>query len=271
MRCTHTLSKSLVAPIMASALFFTVTSFEAQAQEVSREATTTGTLLTVNKNSIVVKTPDGKYSVFEIDKNTTRSGNLTIGSQVRVSWSSTGNPDYRFADDITVIPPGGTAETVQQTAVPVAVQNTEKVIEKNFRLFRLGFQGGFGLDPELADIGMHMQMGPFFSRDVFFRPSFDFGWGQITTMWALNGDVIFRPPFGPRGARWFYFGGGPGFNFTERSVGGAGNVNFSDFNYDATLNLLAGMQWRSGLYTEIRTAVFSQQVPVVRFVVGYTF
>ena len=270
MRCTYTLSKSLVAPIMASALFFTVTSFEAQAQTVSREATTTGVVVTVLKNSITVKTPDGKYSVFQVDKYTAKPANIAVGSEVRVTWTPSGNPDYQFAEDIIVIPPGQTAEAAQQTNVPVAVQDTQKVIEKNFSKFRLGFQGGFGLSPELADIGMHAQFGPFFTRDVFFRPSFDFGWGQVTTMWALNGDVLFRPPFGPRGARWFYFGGGPGFNFTEQSFG-ASNINFSNFNYDATLNLVAGMQWRTGMYTEIRTAVFSKQVPVVRFVVGYTF
>ena len=264
------LTKRLVASIMALGLLLTGAFFRAQAQTVSREATTTGVVVNVLKNSITVKTPDGKYSVFQVDRNTTKPANIAVGSQVRVTWQPSGSPDYQFAEDITVIPPGGSPDTAQSN-VPVAVQNTQKVIEKDFEKYRLGFQGGFGIDPELADVGVHMQLGPFFTRDVFFRPSFDFGWGQVTRMYAINGDILFRPPFGPRGAHWFYFGGGPGFNFVQRSFS-ANNVSYySNFNFDTTLNLVAGVQWRMGMYTELRTAVFSQQVPVVRFVVGYTF
>ena len=120
-----------------------------------------------------------------------------------------------------------------------------------------------------------MKIGNIFSRNFAFRPSFEFAYGEVTNMFALNAEILYNVPFGALNKRWFYLGLGPGFNFVEKSfAGGAGTsrVNFSDFNYVTSLNLLAGIQYRSGWFAELKTSVYgAPTVPVIRLLVGYTF
>ena len=245
----------------------------AAAQDVYQQPTVTGTVTASNKKFLTVKTEDGKYRVFIFDHNTTQPQNIPVGSVVKVTWVPTDDPNVRLADTITIVPPGGEP---QQDNVPAEVRNVERAIEKDFRRFRLGFQGGIALDPETILIGGHMQLGPLFSRNLFFRPSIDYGWGDVTRLVAVNADVVYNVPFGPRTLRWFYVGGGPGFNFVKRDFavpsGNPGNnVNLSEFNYDATLNILAGIKYRAGWWAEFRSSVYASRAPVVHLVVGYTF
>ena len=268
------LRKGLAPSMMAFGLLFTGASFEAWAQDVAPRPTTTGVVTGVNRNSLTIRTEEGGYRVFIFDKNTTKPANIGLGSRVRVTWSPTDDPEVRLADDILVIPPGSNAPTTQPDVVPASVQNVERAIERDFRKFRIGFRAGITLDPETVDIGTHMQVGPIFSRNLFFRPNFEFAYGEVTTLFAINPEFIYNIPFGPRNRRWFYVGGGPGFNFVEQSFGrtsGSNHVDFSNFNYDAALNILLGMQYRSGWFAEVKTSVYASPAPVIRLLVGYTF
>jgi hypothetical protein len=97
----------------------------------------------------------------------------------------------------------------QQENVPAAGQ--QAAIERAVKRFRVGVEGGIGLDPEMIMIGAHGSFGPFFHRNVSFRPGFEFGFGEVTTEFAVNLEVLFRMNDGaPR--RWTpYFGVGPNF------------------------------------------------------------
>jgi len=94
-----------------------------------------------------------------------------------------------------------------------------------------------GLDPELVLFGIHSQMGPIFSRNVFFRPNADFEWGEVTDMVALNLEAVYRIPNATRGGTWSpYLGDGPSLNFIHQGfktqAGESRDISFSNFNYE---------------------------------------
>jgi hypothetical protein len=118
---------------------------------------------------------------------------------------------------------------------------------------------------------VHAQFGPFFSRNLFFRPNVEFGFGEVTKMFGINAEMVYRMPLTSRFEKWgVYFGGGPAFNFAEQSFG-RNEISFSDFNYDSALNVLIGIQYRSGLFAEMKTSVYANPAPSLRLLVGYTF
>jgi hypothetical protein len=83
--------------------------------------------------------------------------------------------------------------------------------------------------------------------------------------------MIYNLPFTLGARRYVYFGIGPGFNFVDQSLTKGQSVNFSDFNYDSALNVLLGIQSRSGLFAELRTSIYARPAPVFRMTVGFTF
>ena len=90
-------------------------------------------------------------------------------------------------------------------------------------------------------------------------------------MFSINTEMIYNLPFTVGARKYGYFGAGPAFNFVERSFEQDTGVNFSDFKYDGALNILLGIQLRSGLFAELKTSVYASPAPVLRVLVGYTF
>jgi hypothetical protein len=173
---------------------------------------------------------------------------------------------------------GSTANSTARKAAPLPpkVQNVANEIQHEARRWRLGVRAGVGLDPELMMFGVHSQMGPIFSRNVFFRPSADFEWGEITDMVALNLEGVYRMPTTMRRGRWApYVGGGPALNFIHQSfqakAGQGRNISFGNFDYETGFNLLMGFENRHGTFFEVKTSLYSQPAPVFRLIVGKTF
>ena len=104
---------------------------------------------------------------------------------------------------------GNTREN--STTVPPEIRRIERDIEREVRRYQVGVRGGVTLDPELVLIGVQAQFGPLFKSGVYFRPGVDFGLGEVTAMFSLNGDVIYRLPFSSQQDRWStYIGSGLG-------------------------------------------------------------
>lgn len=172
----------------------------------------------------------------------------------------------------------GAANTASRKAAPLPpkVKHVEKKIQREARRWRLGVQGGMGLDPELAMFGVHSQMGPVFSRNVFFRPNADFEWGEITDMVALNLEGIYRFPTTIHRGLWApYAGAGPALNFIHQSfqakAGQGRNISFGNFDYETGFNILLGFENRHGTFFEAKTSLYSQPAPEFRLIVGHTF
>lgn len=233
------------------------------------QTTTTGTVVSYNKNSLIVKSENGQYTVFVFDRNTVKPDTLAAGSGVRVVSTQTSDHDIRVAVLVTSAERSAPAST-QPEVVPASVRSLEHSIERNARKFHFGVQGGMALNPELVDIGVHARFGPFFTRNVQFRPSVDFSYGEITKLFALSADVIYNLSTTPGARRSFYFGGGPQFNFVEQSASGHG-VDFSEFHYSNALDILLGVRFRNGAFTEMKTSVYASPAPIFRLIAGYTF
>ena len=61
--------------------------------------------------------------------------------------------------------------------------------------FRLGAEGGVGLDPELIMFGGHGAFAPLDRFEV--RPGVEFGLGEVTTTFGINVDVLYLFPGNP--------------------------------------------------------------------------
>ena len=233
------------------------------------QTTTTGTVVSYSNNSLIVKAENGNYTVFVFDRHTVKPESLAAGSGVRVVSTQTEDHDIRLAVLVTSTQLS-TPASAQPEVVPASVRNVEHAIERSARKFHFGIQGGLALNPELVDVGIHARFGPFFTRNVQFRPSVDFSYGEITKLFALSGDFIYNLSATPGARRSFYVGGGPQFNFVEQSTSGHG-VDFSEFHYSNALDILLGVRWRNGAFTEMKTSVYASPAPIFRLIAGYTF
>jgi hypothetical protein len=217
--------------------------------------------------------------LFTFERGATKPATLPAGTRVRIVSSAGDEAGVRVASRVTVVEgTSPTPDTGSEQAVPPEIRRIERDIERQVRRFQVGVRGGVALDPELVLFGLQAQVGPFFHPDVFFRPNVEFGWGEVTSMFALNPDFIFRLPVTTRTGRFStYVGVGPGINFLhqnfERAAGqGTGDrIDFGDFKSDIGLNILGGLSYRSGMFVELRTTVYSDPSPTLRMVVGYTF
>jgi hypothetical protein len=140
----------------------------------------------------------------------------------------------------------------------------------------LGVRGGVGFDPAIIYIGGHAQIGPIV-KNVWFRPSYEFGFGEVTKINSLNLDAVYFLPFAARTAGaartdfWsVYVGAGLGLHLTRRGFEEAEQqIDFGDWDFDTGLNFLMGLSKRGGLFTELRAGAYGS--PNIKLIVGYNF
>jgi hypothetical protein len=143
----------------------------------------------------------------------------------------------------------------------------------------MGVIGGVGLDPELIMFGAHGTFGPLFNGNVDFRPGFEFGIGELTTMFGINLDVVYTLPGVSRGARWTpYVGAGPNFALSHRGFEldddededeDGNRFDFSDTDFVGGFNFFAGARTQNGLFLEMKSTAYG--VSNIRFLVGFNF
>jgi hypothetical protein len=184
-------------------------------------------------------------------------------------------------------PPAGGDTAGGPGNVPPTVQRAEAQVEETARRYRLGVHGGVGLDPELVDVGVHGMIGPIFRPAVAFRPGLEIGLGEVTTLLAINLDVLYTFPGVTRDTRWApYVGAGPTFGLSHRGfetdngehvdVEGLDDAlvernrfDFSDTDFNAGLNLIVGMRRQNNVFFEMKATAGG--VANVRLVAGVSF
>ena len=166
------------------------------------------------------------------------------------------------------------APICESTKVHVSVESIKDAVGRA----TVGIRGGLGLDPELPFLGLHAQLGPIV-KGLWFRPSYEFGFGEVTKINSFNFDFAYFPDLTLRGKGmsqadfWnVYFGVGGAYhlshrNFEEEDV----NIDFGDWESNGGLNIFMGMSKRSGLFVELRASAYSETNPTIKFIVGYTF
>ena len=170
----------------------------------------------------------------------------------------------------------------QQPQVPTD-KKIEGAVEGAVRRFHMGIEGGVGLDPELIMLGVHGAFGPYFNRSFVFRPGIEFGFGEVTTLLGVNLDAIFAFS-NDTAQRWVpYIGAGPNFALSHQSFEAPppeegeepaegeddSRFDFSDTDFKAGFNFIAGARSRNGLFVEMRATAWG--VSNIRLLVGYSF
>jgi hypothetical protein len=247
-----------------------------QAANAQDDMKLTGTVVSFSRSTVTVRTSDGRYQLFTFAPGVTRPQTLTVGSQVQVTSSATDESSVRSATELIVLQaPTAAPGTSQPPVVPQEVRSVERDIERAARRYQIGVRAGVALDPELILIGVQSQIGPFFNPNIYFRPNVEFAYGEVTALFAVNPEVIYRLPLNSRqGRRSAYVGIGPGFNFTHQKfqgVAGSSRIDFSNFSADSTLNVLGGIRYRNGMFAEIKTSIYASPSPVFRLIIGYNF
>jgi hypothetical protein len=245
-----------------------------QPDQAQHPGTSEGTVESVGRQTMLVRTEDNQSHLFIFDNPTVRPKGLTAGTRVRIISHPTDEAGVQRATRVTILDAGATPQSgiAQDTAPPPKeLTSVQRDIERQARRWALGFRMGAGLDPELFLIGVHAGIGPIFSRDFYFRPNVEFAFGELTDMFALNLEGVYRLPITFREGRWSaYVGAGPGLNFIHEGVG-TRDISFSNFNYETGFNMFTGIRFRRGTFGEVKTSLWAGGVPTLRFIFGYTF
>ena len=240
------------------------------------ENTIEGTVVSSTRNTLVVRTEDNQFQLFIFNRDTVKPRSLLTGTRVSVVSTPGEEAGFRLASNVTTLEAAPGAQGSAPARVPPEVRELERDIERQVRRWRAGVRAGAALDPELILFGAHAQVGPFFHRDVSFRPNAEFAFGEVTDLIALNLEAIYRLPILPRQGRWSaYIGAGPGFTFLhqnfERQAGEGRNIDFGNFDFDTGFNILTGVQFRGGTFFEVKSSVYSRPAPSLRLIFGYNF
>jgi hypothetical protein len=264
--------------VLSVALFDPIAT--AQDKLASEESRITGTVVSTTSNTIVLKTSDNTYHLFIFDRYTIRPKPIALGSTVRVTSTPSGEPGVRAASEVAIVEPpapakpapapGTPAATTESDTIPVSIRKLEHDMERATRRYGIGVRGGASLDPETILLGAHAKFGPFFSSNLYFRPNVDFGFGEVTKLFAVNLEAAYRLPLTPPQGRWSaYLGVGPSFIFQHQNFERTGGIDFGQFDFVAGLNVLGGVEFRSGVFFEVKSTVYAS--PHLRMLVGYTF
>jgi hypothetical protein len=271
-----------IAPLWTLAIACTLYPGAASAQPATDETSTvTGVVSSAGRNTIVVNTEGDHYQLF-VTGEALKPASIAVGSRVRVISRPGDEPGVRIAESIQVLEAGaapakpGTAGAAATEPVPTSVRSLERDIERQARRWKLGVRAGSALDPELFLFGVHTSLGPFFHRDVLFRPNAEFAFGEVTTLIALNFEAVYRLPVTQRGSRWSaYIGGGPSFTFITQDFEREGeedkDIDFDDFDFNTGFNILTGVEFRRGVFFEVKTSIYSEPAPTLRLILGYNF
>lgn len=236
--------------------------------------TVEGTVVSVSRDTMVVRTGNDQFQLFTYDRASVRSKGVVPGARVRVTAGAADENGTRSASNVEVLSgpsTGGTKAAAPPAPVPGKVQNVENEIRREGRRWDLGVRAGAAFDPELFLFGVQSRMGPIISSHAFFRPNAEFAFGEVTDLIALNLEGVYQ--FGGRNkiGTWTpYAGAGPALIFIHQSYAQGRDINFSNFDYETGFNVLVGMR-KNRTFVEVKTSLWSGPAPKLRIIVGYTF
>ena len=253
--------------------------------KAEEERRTVGTVEAIGQASIVVRLDQGSFMVFTMDRDTVRPKTppVTKGARVTVVTLTSDTEAAPTALAIDVLPnpqglaPAAADPAAPQDTVPPSVRRLESQIEHGARKYRAGLQVGAALDPELISLEAFSTLGPFFTRNLQFRPGLEFAFGEVTTLFGIHLDGIYTLPGMPRSIRWApYLGIGPSFafshrNFEEQTVNGntVDRFDFGDFSWNNGLNFIVGAKNPSGMFFELKATAYG--ISKIRMMGGFEF
>jgi hypothetical protein len=250
------------------------------AQTDERQAS--GTVTSVGRGSIVIRTDEGRFIVYAVDRRLVGFSALQPGTRVRVTTAADDDGPAATALAIEPLPArqGLAAQTPDR--VPSTVQRLTAQVERQARRFRAGVIAGAALDPELISIDAFATLTPWPQPRLAVRPSFELGFGEVTTLIGLHFDVLYSVPGVRPSVRWApYVGAGPNFSFSHRGIDeeqfledgttddDSGRFDFSQFDWNSGLNFIVGARSPSGTFFELKATAYG--VANIRMLAGFEF
>jgi hypothetical protein len=243
--------------------------------QTPNESTIEGTVASVSRQTFVVRTEDNQFYLFTFNRYTDKPQSIPVGTRVRVESRPGAETGTRLATRVRTLEaaasPQQRAAGTEAAPIPESVRDVESDIRREARRWKVGVRAGVAFDPELFMFGVHSQMGPIFTPRVFFRPSAEFAFGEVTDLIALNLEGVYRFRSAERRSWSPYVGAGPVLTFIHQNFQAGRDIDFGNFDFDAGFNILLGMQSRRGTFFEAKTSLWSQPAPVLRLIVGYNF
>ena len=253
------------------------------AEQDGTERRTVGTVTSIGRGSITIRTDQNTYFVYEVTRQTVRSRAVEPGARVSVLTLASDTDPAPTALAISVLPRAqglgaASAEPAQEEpAVPQRVQQLATQIERQARRYRAGVQGGIALDPELISFDAFTTFGPFFSRNLNVRPNVEFAFGELTTLFGIHLDALYTLPGVTRSIKWApYVGAGPSFTFSHRGfeetdVDGneVNRFNFDDYDWHNGVNFIVGAKNPNGVFFEMKSTAWG--AANVRVLGGFEF
>jgi len=239
------------------------------------ESAIQGTVVSSTRQTFVVRTADNQFYLFTFNRYTDKPQSVPVGTRVRVESRPGIETGTRLAIRVRTLeaaPKDQQAAGTEAAPIPESVRDVESNIKREARRWRLGVRAGAAFDPELFMFGVHSQLGPIFSSRIFFRPSAEFDFGEVTDLIALNLEAVYRFPRSSERRNWTpYVGAGPALTFLHQNFQMGRDIDFGNFDFETGFNVLIGMQSRRGTFVEAKTSLYSRPAPILRLIVGYNF
>ena len=166
-------------------------------------------------------------------------------------------------------------------------QGLQNTVEDTVKKFNIGVQGGVSIDPEMITLGAFGNFGPIFSPQVRFRPGLYLSFGEVTTEFGFDLDLLYTLP-STAGQAWRpYVGGGPNFALshkgfeappgegtsddgsTDSEDSDSDRFDFSDTDFEAGFNFIVGARRPSGVFFEMKATAWG--VANVKLLAGFSF
>jgi hypothetical protein len=271
----------LVGSLVAAPPLLTVASAEPaghQDQAPPGAERVEGTVVSVRRGSFTLRTEGGRFRLFELARARPPQP-LRPGMRVAVITREDADSDDTVVLAVAILPDqpaeraAGSA-TATGDPVPPDVRAMEDTIERQLRRYNAGIVGGVSVEPELIIVGGHVTFERVFRRSISFRPGLQLGFGEVSTLLSLEGDVLYTWPGATRRTRWApYVGAGPTVAFRHRSFeeedGDGNRFDFGDTDAEHGFNFIVGMRNRRGAFFELKAT--ASGVSDVRLLTGVTF
>jgi hypothetical protein len=245
-----------------------------------------GTVESLGSHTVVIRTDQGMFLVYQTDKSTVRKQPVVMGARVSVLTQTSDTEPAPTALAIDVLPKAqGLAEPSAAAAgepqlsdpVPASVRKVESDIQRQFSKWHGGFQLGAALDPTLLSFTGFAAIQSGLSRSVQFRPGLEFAFGELTKLFSINLDGVYTLPGMSRMSKWApYVGAGPQFaishrNFDQQVINGSTvqKIDFGDWSWNTGLNFIVGARSPGGASFELKGTAWG--AASVRLLAGYQF
>jgi len=169
------------------------------------------------------------------------------------------------------------AAAPQAVALSAAQQQITAGVPGAVKRFGVGLFGGVGVSPILIEVGANGTFGPIFTEKLAFRPGIELGWGEVTTNFGFNLDLIYLLGDEQPGKWRMYAGGGANFalsheafqtEVTDEDTDTTSRFDFSDTDFETGLNIIFGAS-RGHVFTEVHATAWGAHN--VRLLAGYRF